>query len=263
MLLFCPRLSPPTHTEESKIPAWKSVVSIYRIMYFLASGLRTNTSSAMATNLPKLRSDEELKSAGAKVDLSFDPKYATIAVIPHPGEASDANFPRNLHNAAELFLRMGHLDSARSLSAACTRLFACYAAGPNGLNVKMGRGCVCWACGYAGIPLNADECASEVSTVKGVCAKCKSDAQTNFVRVSNPNQGESKTLPWVEVQPKDKAATDVAAEVEGSSHDAKLCAVCNKLGQRQCSRCKAAFYCSSECQVIHWKQGGHKKVCKA
>lgn len=28
-----------------------------------------------------------------------------------------------------------------------------------------------------------------------------------------------------------------------------------------CSRCKAASYCSKECQNEHWKRGGHKKFC--
>lgn len=45
-----------------------------------------------------------------------------------------------------------------------------------------------------------------------------------------------------------------------------------KCGQRQgnasggckfkvCSRCQKAMYCSSECQVAHWKEG-HKAECK-
>mmetsp|Transcript_338 Transcript_338/g.656 ORF Transcript_338/g.656 Transcript_338/m.656 type:complete len:161 (+) Transcript_338:37-519(+) len=28
-----------------------------------------------------------------------------------------------------------------------------------------------------------------------------------------------------------------------------------------CSRCKITFYCSKDCQTIHWKKGGHKKFC--
>lgn len=30
---------------------------------------------------------------------------------------------------------------------------------------------------------------------------------------------------------------------------------------KKCSRCKMTFYCSKECQVEHWKRGGHHKIC--
>ena len=32
---------------------------------------------------------------------------------------------------------------------------------------------------------------------------------------------------------------------------------------KPCSRYKVAWYCGRECQVQHWKAGGHKAVCKA
>lgn len=31
---------------------------------------------------------------------------------------------------------------------------------------------------------------------------------------------------------------------------------------KKCSRCKVTLYCSKECQVVHWKQGGHHKQCQ-
>lgn len=30
-----------------------------------------------------------------------------------------------------------------------------------------------------------------------------------------------------------------------------------------CARCRAISYCSKECQVQHWKKGGHKRLCVA
>ena len=30
---------------------------------------------------------------------------------------------------------------------------------------------------------------------------------------------------------------------------------------KQCARCKQAFYCSRDCQLEHWKRGGHKREC--
>ena len=41
------------------------------------------------------------------------------------------------------------------------------------------------------------------------------------------------------------------------------CAGCQHEGVqlRKCSACKAVAYCSRQCQVRHWKQGGHKQAC--
>jgi hypothetical protein len=44
-----------------------------------------------------------------------------------------------------------------------------------------------------------------------------------------------------------------------------VCAHCKKVGEldtmKRCGRCRLACYCSVECQKLHWKIGGHKKVC--
>ena len=45
------------------------------------------------------------------------------------------------------------------------------------------------------------------------------------------------------------------------------CANCGILGEsvgvklNSCSRCKAVKYCGKACQLKHWKEGGHKKIC--
>lgn len=50
--------------------------------------------------------------------------------------------------------------------------------------------------------------------------------------------------------------------------DKKVCFACkrNENGGNQtllkCGGCKVVSYCSKECQVKDWKQGGHKQVCK-
>ncbi|XP_024541160.1 ubiquitin carboxyl-terminal hydrolase 18 [Selaginella moellendorffii] len=41
---------------------------------------------------------------------------------------------------------------------------------------------------------------------------------------------------------------------------ASLCAVCDSPTNSRCSRCKSIHYCSSKCQVTHWRQG-HKNEC--
>ena len=42
-----------------------------------------------------------------------------------------------------------------------------------------------------------------------------------------------------------------------------VCAACGTVttSKKTCSRCKVTCYCSKECQVNHWKRGGHKEVC--
>jgi len=45
------------------------------------------------------------------------------------------------------------------------------------------------------------------------------------------------------------------------------CANCGILSEsvgvklNSCSRCKAVKYCGKACQLKHWKEGGHKKIC--
>ena len=45
------------------------------------------------------------------------------------------------------------------------------------------------------------------------------------------------------------------------------CAECGKADVakklRTCSQCLGAFYCDRVCQKKHWKEGGHKHMCKA
>ena len=50
--------------------------------------------------------------------------------------------------------------------------------------------------------------------------------------------------------------------VKPDPSDATLCNACGNPNElKACSRCYSAFYCSRECQSLHWK-GGHKKKCK-
>eukprot|EP00574_Skeletonema_japonicum_P014456 CAMPEP_0201732992 /NCGR_PEP_ID=MMETSP0593-20130828/30349_1 /ASSEMBLY_ACC=CAM_ASM_000672 /TAXON_ID=267983 /ORGANISM="Skeletonema japonicum, Strain CCMP2506" /LENGTH=455 /DNA_ID=CAMNT_0048226065 /DNA_START=8 /DNA_END=1375 /DNA_ORIENTATION=+ len=50
--------------------------------------------------------------------------------------------------------------------------------------------------------------------------------------------------------------------VKPDPRDATLCNQCgNPNDLKACARCHSAFYCSRECQALHWK-AGHKKKCK-
>ena len=76
----------------------------------------------------------------------------------------------------------------------------------------------------------------------------------------------------------DRAGLDVAAAAfpgqamlpvgerpKGQTHTATgvPCSGCGRLAfqLRKCSECRAVSYCSRECQVRHWKEGGHKREC--
>jgi len=57
-----------------------------------------------------------------------------------------------------------------------------------------------------------------------------------------------------------KKAGAAGAEVEEDGGE-KPCDECGVIAVlNRCSRCKAACYCSAECQKVAWKQG-HKAVC--
>ena len=41
----------------------------------------------------------------------------------------------------------------------------------------------------------------------------------------------------------------------------KPCVVCGKASSVGCNRCMFTYYCSRECQMSHWYEGGHDKSC--
>jgi len=54
--------------------------------------------------------------------LAVTKEYAAVLIEPNRGEESDSNFPRNLHNAAELLLAVGHVESAQRLQQCTSRV---------------------------------------------------------------------------------------------------------------------------------------------
>ena len=141
---------------------------------------------------------------GDVLRLEISPKYATIRTVPKPTEAQDANFPRNLHNAAELFLKCGLVPNAVKLKDATDEMMSLYSSDPDGRRgVRLGRACVCWSCGHVGIPTDY----TEEQRDPGPCASCNETDQVNWVRVMSSATGETKNkngaedLPWIEVAP--------------------------------------------------------------
>eukprot|EP00980_Cylindrotheca_fusiformis_P030240 scaffold24593_cov176-Cylindrotheca_fusiformis.AAC.3 len=127
---------------------------------------------------------------GDVLRLEVSPKYATIGVIPNGDEGKDANFPRNLHNAAELFLKLGMVPNAVKLKDATDKLLKMYESEPK-TSVTLGKGCVCWSCGHCGIPRDYDESRK----TPGPCFKCSETNQINWVVIKSP---DGSILPWIE-----------------------------------------------------------------
>ncbi len=57
--------------------------------------------------------------------------------------------------------------------------------------------------------------------------------------------------------------------MNGGTARVPVCQVCRQTAEAvgktillRCARCRSIRYCSKDCQVWHWKKGGHKDVCK-
>ena len=61
-----------------------------------------------------------------EIELKIDIRSASILVVPKKDEINDTNMPRNLHNAAELFLRVGMVDAAESVKKNVSDLLDIY-----------------------------------------------------------------------------------------------------------------------------------------
>lgn len=165
-------------------------------------------------NNPVLKEGETL---GREIHLKVDTRFASIIVIPKPGEGNDANFPRNLHNAAELFLRVAMIDAAERLRATTVAMFDKYSDSPDGkTSVSIGRACVCWSCGHCGLP--EKQPADEKKAPPPPCGNCGDIDQTNWLRVTKESKAKGskhEELPWIEAAPlseKEKARKDEAAK---------------------------------------------------
>mmetsp|Transcript_50889 Transcript_50889/g.99561 ORF Transcript_50889/g.99561 Transcript_50889/m.99561 type:complete len:193 (+) Transcript_50889:25-603(+) len=180
----------------------------------------------MATQAEMLKPGEEGETL-RELHLKVDMRFGSIKVVPKSDEGNDANFPRNLHNAAELFLRVGMVDPAERLREKTAAMLDLYADNPDGkTGLRIGRGVVCWSCGHCGVPKSGGD--AKEKTPPGPCGNCGEVEQINWLRISL-NKGEN--LPWIEAAPlspkeaaKKKKAADAAkrAEIEANVKKALL-----------------------------------------
>mmetsp|Transcript_17653 Transcript_17653/g.28895 ORF Transcript_17653/g.28895 Transcript_17653/m.28895 type:complete len:222 (+) Transcript_17653:56-721(+) len=172
-----------------------------------------------------------------EIELKIDIRSASILIIPKQDEMNDTNMPKNLHNAAELFLRVGMVNAAETVKKNVAQLLDIYSNNPDGKsNFIVGRGNVCWACGHCGIPKgggggaktnqnkgnnhniqddNDDDLLYKIPP--GPCNKCGETEQVNWIKVTttttttqtgvldktknNNNAKKEEELPWIETPP--------------------------------------------------------------
>ena len=149
---------------------------------------------------------EKLKAATSTV---IKPSFANIKVEPKEEEKNESRFPRNLHNACELFVMTNQHGSALRASACINKYLDLLASNPDGTSKNnIGRACVCWLCGYVGIPKNINEIPEKdgYTNIMPICKKCNSSQQTNFIKPLDKN---NKEIPFMELSDVKDGSTNV------------------------------------------------------
>lgn len=187
----------------------------------------TNINSSDSIEDEHHKATNEEKNEGdiiREVHLKISPQYASFNVVPKQGEENDGNFPRNLHNAAELFLRVGMVVHAEKLKECTDATIYLYAENPDGkTGVRIGKACVCWNCGYCGLPKGTEfskqndsrsQLEARTRTIKkkknkkkenttppGPCWSCNESDQINWIQVTQKKDKKIIEVPWIENAP--------------------------------------------------------------
>jgi hypothetical protein len=122
--------------------------------------------------------------------VNIPQSFSLFKIIPKPTEVDDANIPRSIFAAIALFHSTGNSTAAGRCHDCLTSTLNLLAAGPDGkTEIKIGSPCLCWECGFLGIPdIQIEEGVSE-------CRNCKSSLQTNTVEGLQPDGSQ---IPWIE-----------------------------------------------------------------
>ncbi|KAJ1638960.1 hypothetical protein T492DRAFT_940482 [Pavlovales sp. CCMP2436] len=156
-----------------------------------------------------------------EVHLKVDLRFALVKIVAKADETGDTNLPKNLHNAAELLLRANMIDAAERLRGTTIAMLDIYAAGPDGKTaLQLGRACVCWACGHAGLPRPGPDGKrrgdDDLSAPPGPCGHCDEGETVNWLRVTQ--KGDAKEAPWIAAA---ELSVDAAAANERAAKAAR------------------------------------------
>ena len=57
--------------------------------------------------------------------------------------------------------------------------------------------------------------------------------------------------------------TENTKDKKNGNEVTNICALCeSRYADKRCGGCRERWYCSKECQTLHWKKGGHKQECR-
>lgn len=124
--------------------------------------------------------------------------YGQFKILTNPGEESSSErMPKNVAQAVLLFHQTQGLSQAVKLHECMEKVLNILAKGPDGkTKFNIGKGCICWSCGFIGIPTNSEEIeASPTQFIPPQCQICKMSDDTNFVQGEQP---DGTLLPFIE-----------------------------------------------------------------
>lgn len=148
---------------------------------------------------------------GAVIEV-IDPRLSAIHVEPNSGEEDDSNIPKNLHNAAELFIQAGKTTAAQQMQRCTAVFFALVEGRCKADNTSIGRACVCWQCGHCGLGRSPE-------TASRTCSSCGEKSQTNYVQVV---LADGVAIPWREINSSPSvSASLVCSAVDATGEDSE------------------------------------------
>ena len=116
--------------------------------------------------------------------------FLLYKIIPKTTEINDKNIPKTIFDAISLFYSTNNLERANKCSNCLTSTLTLLSNGPDGkTEIKIGTPCICWECGYLGIPESEKE--NEIYQ----CNNCKLEDHTNLVEGIQP---DGSKIPWIE-----------------------------------------------------------------
>eukprot|EP00929_Paragymnodinium_shiwhaense_P080408 TRINITY_DN41931_c0_g1_i1.p1 TRINITY_DN41931_c0_g1~~TRINITY_DN41931_c0_g1_i1.p1 ORF type:complete len:349 (-),score=98.64 TRINITY_DN41931_c0_g1_i1:126-1172(-) len=123
----------------------------------------------------------------------LDPRLGSMRVLPNADEDNHPAFPKNLHNAMELLIKVKQVEQARQLQKCTKAYLSILDEGPQAAK-SSGKGYVCFNCGFAGLAPEEGANSKSESGKACTCTSCGDDSHTNFVQLVLPTGME---LPWM------------------------------------------------------------------